>query len=217
MGGNGEILSDIERPTSLWVIFGSFIAYQTAALGHMLQLNTNRKSYMGSSMALSHLTLSDLKRLKWRSLWFRRLISRIGTELGHLFLLNTIRKSYGESNTTIRFDFEWFTRSRGLWRFVSRKGGELDHVLLLNTKIHVVEHPLYTKPVPSHEHHRIAFSRLRLESHKLRVKTGRWSRIPRHLRICDKCDSKNDQTEEHVLCHCLWEQPIKKHYKTTIC
>ncbi len=48
---------------------------------------------------------------------------------------------------------------------------------LVNPKL--FGHPLYTKWVYSHEHHRITFTRIRLASHKLKVKTGRWSRIPR--------------------------------------
>ena len=64
-------------------------------------------------------------------------------------------------------------------------------------------HPVYSSvsindSVP--EYKRMSFSRLRLISHRLRVETGRWSRIPHDQRLCS-C-SEAVQTEEHVICHC---------------
>ena len=60
------------------------------------------------------------------------------------------------------------------------------------------KHEAYTNPeVP--EYARISFSRLRLSSHKLKIETGRWSRTPKELRLCD-CGQV--QTEEHVLLEC---------------
>ena len=49
------------------------------------------------------------------------------------------------------------------------------------------------------ESDRIAFSRIRLGSHYLKIETGRWSRIERARRLC-QCGQI--QTEEHVLLHC---------------
>ncbi len=57
----------------------------------MLLLHLNRKPYIGSLMTLSHLTLSDLARLKARPLMFR-LISHKDAELGHMLLLLNINK-----------------------------------------------------------------------------------------------------------------------------
>ena len=57
----------------------------------MLLLNTNRKSHMENPIALSHLTLSDPKISKPRSLRFgRTIISRKRAELGHVGLLTLI-------------------------------------------------------------------------------------------------------------------------------
>ncbi len=42
------------------------ISHKAAELCHMLLLNANRKSYMGSPISVSHLTLSDLERSKLR-------------------------------------------------------------------------------------------------------------------------------------------------------
>ena len=67
----------------------------------MLLLNINKKPDMGSPMALFHVTLCDLERLKSRSLRFQSLISRKGVELGHILLLNINRKPYEQSNGTI--------------------------------------------------------------------------------------------------------------------
>ena len=49
---------------------------------------------MGSPMAPSHLTLSDLERSNSRSPRFRSLISRKGAYLGPMLLLNINRKPY---------------------------------------------------------------------------------------------------------------------------
>ena len=49
------------------------------------------------------------------------------------------------------------------------------------------------------EHHRIIYTRIRLGSHRLKIETGRWSRIPRERRLCTCGDV---QDEEHVLLKC---------------
>ncbi len=61
-------------------------------------------------------------------------------------------------------------------------------------------HPMYQ---PNHyicELHRIATTRPRLSSHRLRIETGRWSRIPRKERMCS-C-GENVQTKFHVMLQC---------------
>ncbi len=70
----------------------------------MLLLNINRKSYMGSPMALLHLTLSDLETSNSMSPKFQvkvkithrlqSLISRKRAELGNKLLLTINRKPY---------------------------------------------------------------------------------------------------------------------------
>ena len=56
--------------------------------------------------------------------------------------------------------------------------------------------PIYSDDQFIPEQHRIAFTRLRTGSHKLRIETGRWARLPRELRTCPCGDV---QDEEHVL------------------
>jgi len=66
--------------------------------------------------------------------------------------------------------------------------------------------PPVIKQVP--EHHRKAFTRIRLGSHHLRIETGRWSRTPRENRVCN-CDGASIQTEEHVLCFCSLTENLR--------
>ena len=56
------------------------------------------------------------------------------------------------------------------------------------------------------EVYRISFSRLHFSSHRLRIETGRWSRIPRDRRPCP-CGQIQD--EEHVLAHCQITQHLR--------
>ena len=60
-------------------------------------------------------------------------------------------------------------------------------------------HKMYLQDayVPDKMH--ISFTRLRTGSHRLRIETGRWSRVPRDERLCD-CGQVQD--EQHVLLRC---------------
>ena len=60
---------------------------------------------------------------------------------------------------------------------------------------------------------RVSFSRLRLMSHSLKVETGRWSRIPREARLCDRCDAQQVQDEEHMLITCSSTQHLRQRYE----
>ena len=57
----------------------------------------------------------------------------------------------------------------------------------------------YGKESSVKEYQRTSFTRLRLSSHRLRIETGRWSRIAPDQRLCN-CGEI--QTEDHVLFHC---------------
>ena len=69
---------------------------------------------------------------------------------------------------------------------------------------HLSRHRMYKENVP--EHMRIAFTRIRVGSHKLKIETGRWARIPTEERLCE-CGAV--QTERHVLLSC----PITEHLR----
>ena len=56
---------------------------------------------------------------------------------------------------------------------------------------------------------RIAFTRFRLSSHRLKIETGRWARIPQERRLC-QCGAI--QTEKHVLCECSLVRDIRLSY-----
>ena len=55
--GSPSDLSGINRSSSMSLIFESPISQKGAELGHILILNTNRKSYLGSPSALIYLPL----------------------------------------------------------------------------------------------------------------------------------------------------------------
>ena len=55
---------------------------------------------------------------------------------------------------------------------------------------------VYDKQIFVPEHHQIAFTRFRVGSHRFRIETGSWSRIPRERRLCP-CGQIQD--EIHVL------------------
>ena len=69
---------------------------------------------------------------------------------------------------------------------------------------HLERHEIYSANVP--EYMRVAFSRIRLGSHRLKIETGRWSRIPREARLCT-CGAI--QTEQHVLLLCPDSEPLR--------
>jgi hypothetical protein len=68
---------------------------------------------------------------------------------------------------------------------------------------------IYSKMCTIPEHLRIPVTRLRLSSHRLRIETGRWARIPREDRLCPCGDL---QTEEHVLLHCRLTENLRENY-----
>ena len=59
------------------------------------------------------------------------------------------------------------------------------------------------------ESDRVAFTRLRLGSHFLKIETGRWARIERERRLC-ACGQI--QTEQHILLNCPFTLTIRARY-----
>ena len=86
----------------------------------------------------------------------------------------------------------------------------LNYRNMLNAELSV--HQLYNTAAYVPDFIRVAFTRLRLMSHSLKVETGRWSRIPREERRCDRCDAGAVQDEEHVLIVCSNAQHIRLRY-----
>ena len=74
-------------------------------------------------------------------------------------------------------------------------------------------HPIYMSREYIPDYVRQSFSRIRLQSHNLKVETGRWSRVPREQRLCDRCDAQAVQDEAHVLLTCTYTEPIRQRYQ----
>ncbi len=80
-------------------------------------------------------------------------------------------------------------------------------------------HPVYQNMSPfdyTHvpEHQRIAFTKFRTSSHKLRVETGRWSRIPHDVRLCD-CEVQAVQDEQHAIEQCTHINNLREQFPDT--
>ena len=58
------------------------------------------------------------------------------------------------------------------------------------------------------EHHRMAASRFRLSSHNLLIERLRWTRVPRHSRLCP-CSQDKIQDEHHVFNDCEISQYLR--------
>ena len=78
-------------------------------------------------------------------------------------------------------------------------------------------HRTYTRDIHNvtliPEYLRVDFTRMRLSSHRLRIETGRWSRLPREQRLC-RCGAMQD--EQHVLQDCALVQHIRDSYRKPV-
>ena len=72
--------------------------------------------------------------------------------------------------------------------------------LTMNPELDV--HPLYKTTSDNdsiiEDNLRMAFTRVRLCSHRLRSETGRWNRVPSDQRFCPHCGGTSIQNEEHL-------------------
>ena len=68
-------------------------------------------------------------------------------------------------------------------------------------------HDVYNKRQYAPELYRTSLTRMRLSSHRLKIETGRWSRLSREHRLC-QCGQIQD--ERHVLQFC----PLVEHIRT---
>ena len=65
------------------------------------------------------------------------------------------------------------------------------------------------------EAYRMSFSRLGLSSHRLRIETGRWSRISRDHRLCP-CGLIQDEEQRDVLTQCAMSQHLRNDHKNQV-
>ena len=87
----------------------------------------------------------------------------------------------------------------------------------MNTS-YAVHHVYTSKSAPVPEHHRVAWTRLRLSAHSLAIEEGRWNRrgrgrLPVEERLCS-CGQVQD--EEHVIAHCLRTQHLRMEFGISI-
>jgi ribosomal protein L31 len=74
-------------------------------------------------------------------------------------------------------------------------------------------HPMYTSTERFiADYQRIEVTRFRLGSHRLKVETGRWSRIPANLRLCT-CGVNEVQDEAHVVYRCAFTSELRVKYE----
>ena len=76
----------------------------------------------------------------------------------------------------------------------------------------LIVHQVYSREQYVPDFTPIAFTRLRLMSHDLKIETGRWSRVPRDMRRC-QCDGTSVQSEYHVLVDCLLTREIRRKFE----
>ena len=81
----------------------------------------------------------------------------------------------------------------------------------MNSSLHV--HGVYSDNAVQYvpDYMRQSFARLRLSAHRLRIETGRWTRTPREVRVC-QCDLHEIQDERHVMFVCPYSAHIRNEY-----
>ena len=131
-----------------------------------------------------------------------------------MFALNTARRD----NTTFRKymgalldygDFLELDVSQRITRIQSSTSSKLMTYHFINPTLAI--HPIYQRGHEAVDDYlRTTFTRFRTSSHRLKIETGRWSRIERERRVC-QCGN-GVQTEEHVLVHCELAQGIRQKY-----
>ena len=62
------------------------------------------------------------------------------------------------------------------------------------------------------DYRRTEMTRFRVGSHRLKVETGRWSRLPRERRTCS-CLAGGVQDEEHVVFVCEYTKDLREKYE----
>ena len=92
-------------------------------------------------------------------------------------------------------------------KFATKPGTRSATYRSINPNLEV--HKVYTATNYIEESKRITFTRLRVSSHRLRIETGRWSRLEREDRLC-VCGAIQD--ENHVLFRCTKTDAIRAKY-----
>ena len=56
-------------------------------------------------------------------------------------------------------------------------------------------------------------TKFRCSHHTLEIEKGRHNKIPREERVCNVCDCKETETEEHFLIKCKFYEKLKSKYQ----
>ena len=105
-------------------------------------------------------------------------------------------KTYIDALLTANVDFIELDKSKRVERVRSSSRTKFVTYRMINPTLEV--HPIYRPGCGSVDDYlRITLTRFRTSSHRLRIETGRWSRIDRESRLC-QC-GEGVQTEEHAL------------------
>ena len=91
-------------------------------------------------------------------------------------------------------------------KFVNENGSKASTYRTLNSNLSV--HLAYTCTEYINERERLAFTKFRLSSHRLKIETGRWSRINVENRLCDCGGGIEDET--HVLFDCTKTEGVRR-------
>ena len=77
-------------------------------------------------------------------------------------------------------------------------------------------HNLETYLLINNFENRRAITKLRTSSHKLKIETGRWNKIPRDQRICQNCFLNKIEDENHLIFECQMYETERKNFYNMI-
>ena len=131
----------------------------------------------------------DLKGLvqKRQQSFFRKLITRTDFQGSHLArFLGLIRDSGSPCGRYLAYIEQLADDPVNMSNEMIKQRIRRSDTTKRKTYMHInpalTTHQIYTDQVP--EHTRIAVTRMRTSSHRLRIETGRWARVPPEMRLC---------------------------------
>ena len=112
----------------------------------------------------------------------------------------------------IGFQYDYYGESLASAKNAIRLSNTTRRTTYLTLNPELVINDLYSGSFSIPEFARIAVTRLRTSSHRLKIESGRWARIPRDLRLCSCGEIQN---EDHVLLRCPISQDLRSTFPLT--
>ena len=112
----------------------------------------------------------------------------------------------------IGFHYDYYGESLARAKNEIRLSNTTRRTTYLSLNPELVINDLYSGSFSIPEFARIAVTRLRTSSHRLKIESGRWTRIPRDLRLCSCGEIQN---EDHVLLRCPISQELRSTFPLT--